>query len=173
MGALISVHLDAGDVARRVVALLGKGGVYELGHVRIARRRETGAIVWRCAGCETTGSCVYRGQGDRAQMPLLALGGFLLRHDACAVAQHVPPASQRCSSCRAPIRFVRARSTGRWMPLDAKPTDLGNVVIEGDGEKARALVFRNPDDAFAAAGARVKRYRSHFATCPRAGDFRR
>lgn len=52
-----------------------------------------------------------------------------------------------CSACQGAIVFVKSKKTGKAMPLEA----LDRV----------------------ANGKTIKRGESHFAYCPRAGDFRR
>lgn len=72
----------------------------------------------------------------------------------------------RCVSCRAPIVWVTSSTTGRPVPLDAEPTADGNVVLR-DGQAVvlgKAGLAELPADA--------PRFRSHFATCPHAGQWR-
>jgi hypothetical protein len=72
---------------------------------------------------------------------------------------------QRCRSCGAPIIWCVTASEKR-MPLDAEPVADGNIVL--DGEKA---LYLGPAGQRALA-ADVKRYKSHFATCPNAKTHR-
>lgn len=65
-----------------------------------------------------------------------------------------------CQGCGAEIEFVKSKSTGKAMPvnLDSKEKRVAIVSVNDDGEKeARVL----------------DTYISHFATCPKAGEFRR
>lgn len=73
------------------------------------------------------------------------------------------PTPGRCKSCDAPILWVRT-GTGRLMPLDAVPTDTGNVLIVDD----IAGVYPDIDPAL-----KLKRYTPHFATCPGAAAHRK
>lgn len=72
-----------------------------------------------------------------------------------------------CRACDAPVLFVPSAKTGATMILDAVPVAEGNVVIEGDAARVLTRV-----EAAAATLFAEKRYVSHFATCPRAADFR-
>jgi hypothetical protein len=68
-----------------------------------------------------------------------------------------------CRSCEAPVIWAET-TTGKKMPLDARPTAKGNLVF-------LAGVARGATDE----DRRLKRplYTSHFATCPDAATFRR
>lgn len=68
-----------------------------------------------------------------------------------------------CRSCNAEIEWAISHATGRPMPVDAKPTPNGNLVVIGGVARA----FTDDD-------ARVHRERrtSHFATCPDAQKWR-
>ena len=71
-----------------------------------------------------------------------------------------------CRSCGAPIRWVRMESRrAKRMPIDAEKVDGGNVeVIER---------LHGADVARVVEAERgVKRYVSHFATCPQASLWR-
>jgi hypothetical protein len=75
----------------------------------------------------------------------------------------------KCRSCGAAIRWVVVAGSGKRMPLDAEPSERGNVRVAGNGE-AHIL------DAVFAADARsagVPLFLSHFATCPEAAQHRR
>lgn len=81
--------------------------------------------------------------------------------------------SDVCRRCKAPILWARTEA-GRPMPLDATPDDGGNVAVV-DGI---ALVLpRAVRERLRANDARINErrmfYRSHFATCPYADDFRK
>ena len=81
-----------------------------------------------------------------------------------------------CRSCGAPVVWVQAiKKTGELgakLPLDADPerptkalrVEGGNVVPAGGSA---------PDGARLVRYAKDGRYRSHFATCPNAGQHRR
>lgn len=67
-----------------------------------------------------------------------------------------------CGSCGAQILWVET-STGKWVPLDPDMVPDGNVEVY-DGV---AVVIAN-----SSVGSR-DRYKSHFATCPNAGQHRK
>jgi hypothetical protein len=75
-----------------------------------------------------------------------------------------------CRSCSAPIVWV-GTERGKAMPLDAQPYDgddpSGLFVIRVVDGKALAIAV--PPEAFAGEPL----YRSHFATCPQADQWRR
>jgi hypothetical protein len=72
-----------------------------------------------------------------------------------------------CRGCGAPIRWA-ATAAGRRLPLDPEPAADGTVVLGPTGT-AHVLPARGRGDV----PPEVERYRPHWATCPRAGDFRR
>jgi hypothetical protein len=79
----------------------------------------------------------------------------------------------KCSSCGAEIRWVKT-GRGKNMPLDCRPSDHGNVVIQKDGagnEVAHVVADRRDADAHRALGHPT--YTSHFASCPQAAKHRR
>lgn len=71
-----------------------------------------------------------------------------------------------CRYCGGSVLWART-PTGKSMPVDLEPVDLGNVrIVEGaDGYLAIVTV-----PAMIPEG---ERYRSHFATCPKAREARR
>ena len=75
-----------------------------------------------------------------------------------------------CKGCGAEIFFIRTIA-GKSMPVDEKPVPYyeGNsakIVLE-DGSVVKGALD-GPEEAFKGFG-----YVSHFATCPKAGNFRR
>lgn len=68
-----------------------------------------------------------------------------------------------CRSCLAGVRWVTL-DTGKANPLDAEPSEDGNIVALPDG---RWHVLRGDEDP----GGRVT-YSSHFRTCPHAKEWR-
>lgn len=62
--------------------------------------------------------------------------------------------SRPCTDCGQPIIMARARSTGRWMPVDAAPSTIGNILLSGTSPVAD--VHRQP-----VPGGRA----SHHHTC--------
>lgn len=71
----------------------------------------------------------------------------------------------RCRACEAEIFFAKTER-GKWIPIDAKPNLDGNLEIIAGGSPILALPV-------APLLPPAKRYKSHFATCPNAGQFRR
>jgi len=70
------------------------------------------------------------------------------------------PRNAVCSTCRAPIIWVRTKA-GKATPLDATPIADGAWQISADGQ---AIHVATGADMFAPP----ERYTSHFATCPQA-----
>ena len=65
-----------------------------------------------------------------------------------------------CSKCPAPIAWAFT-ANGKRMPLDAEPVAGGNIEIK-DG----VAQYVKPEPG-------VRRYVSHFVTCPAAAQFRK
>lgn len=75
-----------------------------------------------------------------------------------------------CSKCGKPVTWVYTEA-GKKMPLDPLPVEDGTIVYAGDGpDRVRVLKKADQDDLFL---ARLQRYKSHFATCPKAGSFKK
>jgi len=76
-----------------------------------------------------------------------------------------------CRSCHAPVLWVVTQA-GKRMPLDAAPTDAGNVIRYGDA--ARVLTA---DEVAARRSPRHvdpgPLYVSHFTSCPNAAQHRK
>jgi hypothetical protein len=78
-----------------------------------------------------------------------------------------------CRACKAPIIWARSEH-GRPMPLDLEPDPAGNIATTplGTGGLLAVVVpagvLERLDDEH-----RAQMRKSHFATCPWAGDFRR
>jgi hypothetical protein len=72
-----------------------------------------------------------------------------------------------CSACHAEIRFAKT-STGKSMPLDANPNPEGPIVLTGHPGVVTFLSEAEKND-----GQLRYRFTSHFATCPKADQFRR
>jgi hypothetical protein len=70
----------------------------------------------------------------------------------------VIPMANKCRGCGADIIWVTT-DRGRTMPLDAKPEKRFVIDVFIDGKAHRAEL--------------VDTYISHFATCPRADEFRK
>lgn len=76
-----------------------------------------------------------------------------------------------CSGCHQPI-FFATTTNGRQIPVDWDPADDGNLSIfdVATGPAANVLTLGQAA-GMRAAGIAV--YRSHFARCPFADEFRR
>lgn len=72
-----------------------------------------------------------------------------------------------CRACSAPIRFAKHVSTGKAHPVDDKPSQDGNLVLFHEGGVLMVRHAKLPADQMR------PRHKSHFATCPKAKDFRR
>lgn len=72
-----------------------------------------------------------------------------------------------CRSCDAPILWARTPAD-RLMPLDATPSDRGNVELVDERPGQAPLAIVHPQPPFLAGDL----YLSHFATCPNADDWR-
>ena len=75
-----------------------------------------------------------------------------------------------CKGCGAEILWIRTK-TGKTMPVDEKPVPYyeggsAKIVLE-DGSVVKGSLD-GPEESFKGFG-----YISHFATCPKAGNFRR
>ena len=80
--------------------------------------------------------------------------------------------SSTCRSCQRPIVWART-STGKNMPIDPNPAPDGNLEMESTGtENGRIVIVVRPYKPRRDADD-VKRYRSHFVTCPDAAQHRR
>jgi len=78
-----------------------------------------------------------------------------------------------CRSCGAAIFFASTES-GKAIPMDPQPTAQGNMyVFDLEGDPV-ALSEQSGDVRVQAERKNhARRYRSHFATCPRASEHRR
>lgn len=71
--------------------------------------------------------------------------------------------TSRCRSCGAEIVWA-VTDVGKKMPVNAAPSERGNVILRREGGRVSAEVVGEKR-----AGLRV----SHFTTCPNAGNWRR
>jgi hypothetical protein len=78
---------------------------------------------------------------------------------------------EKCSACEAPIVWTET-STGAKMPVDASPSEAGNVALFPTVE-GRWIALVLGKRTHAAPGSSAERYTSHFATCPYAEHFRK
>lgn len=75
-------------------------------------------------------------------------------------------ASVKCRSCGANVHWVRMIPSGKAMPVDAEPHSKGTISLNHSRTEAIVLPrkLREPGGPL---------YRSHFATCPEANQWRR
>jgi hypothetical protein len=76
-----------------------------------------------------------------------------------------------CRSCGRPIRWARSEANGKSLPLDPEPKLGGNLVEIGTvvgkyGQDVPVVRVVEPIED-------VRRFVSHFATCPQADEWRR
>lgn len=78
----------------------------------------------------------------------------------------------RCRGCDAPIIWCKT-SAGKSIPVDIDPIPRGTVILleapKHDDQEVGCLVLRKDD----VVSPTTKRYRSHFAVCPNARQFRK
>lgn len=79
------------------------------------------------------------------------------------------PPLRHCRACQAAIYWATTKN-GKRIPIDVGPTPDGNIILAANpsgGVKAHVLSKGDapPDPA-------RNRYKSHFATCPKADYFR-
>ena len=86
-----------------------------------------------------------------------------------------------CGKCGAPIRYIRMKRSGKWMPVNAKPVEVtpcigmdkgGHTYVTLEGEAIRARKNRG-ENLFYDGVDSIAAYESHFATCPEADSFRK
>lgn len=79
--------------------------------------------------------------------------------------------TEKRPGCGQPIIWTLNVSTGRRMPVDAEPDpERGNVVLisGNNGPESRVLTRDERERRMTTTGL----YVSHFATCPKAAEFR-
>jgi hypothetical protein len=72
----------------------------------------------------------------------------------------------KCRTCEAPILWAETVK-GRRIPLDAQPAHDGNIRLEERGQYVTPLAI-----IVTGRVEGVTLYKSHFATCPDAENFR-
>lgn len=77
-----------------------------------------------------------------------------------------------CRRCPADILFAKSASTGKVMPVDAKPYEDGNVRIDSVRGEIVARVLTNAQREQAKRDG-IPLYKNHFATCSAAASFRK
>jgi hypothetical protein len=75
----------------------------------------------------------------------------------------------QCRSCKADVLWVQWRRSGKRMPIDLEPDQLGTVVVSHNA--AENLLIADKFDDSLHAGRR--RFVSHFASCPAADQHRK
>jgi len=81
-------------------------------------------------------------------------------------------AASKCRACEAPIRWAVTEATGKRIPLNAEADPEGNIYVDrwmADGTPVVIVV----SDLADIPRCEALRYTTHFATCPRADEFRR
>ncbi len=71
--------------------------------------------------------------------------------------------TQKCRSCGAAILWCKTEK-GKAMPVDAEPSENGNVMLVGDVAK-----YVKPGETLPGIALHL----SHFATCPNAAHHRK
>lgn len=79
-------------------------------------------------------------------------------------------APKPCKGCDAPITWG-VNQHGRGVPLNPDPDPEGDQIVDGQQEDGRLIVHKVRKDEQVPAG--TVRYRTHFATCEKADEFRR
>ncbi|MBQ9634664.1 MAG: hypothetical protein IJV12_00415 [Acidaminococcaceae bacterium] len=86
----------------------------------------------------------------------------------------------KCGNCGAPIRYIRMKRSGKWMPVNATPVEVtpcvgldrgGHTFVTLDGDAIRARRYR-ANSLFDGVDC-IAAFESHFATCPAANEYRR
>lgn len=74
-----------------------------------------------------------------------------------------------CRGCGNEIRWALT-DKGKGIPLDPEPVDDGNLVLDGEHGDGRPVVryVRKGEDT-----GILPRYKTHFATCENADEFRK
>ena len=87
--------------------------------------------------------------------------------------------SEVCARCKAPVVWAETAANGKPIPLDPEPVDDGNIALHKRrvGIPVATVLGRRQLDALRGQAVRfgppLVLYRSHFASCPFADEFRR
>lgn len=77
----------------------------------------------------------------------------------------------QCRNCGKAVYWCKT-NTGKIMPVDAEPSEDGNIILERNALGQVANVLNLAD--LATARAQGKRlHKSHFVTCPNAANHRK
>jgi hypothetical protein len=79
---------------------------------------------------------------------------------------------KKCSSCELPVIWAVHTKTKRRSPIDAVPSEEGNVVFEHEPGLGSDPVYRVLTRAECAEPATTKRFTNHFMTCVNAKHHR-
>jgi hypothetical protein len=104
-----------------------------------------------------------RARREHVQQALLAADEGGDEETSAPRGAEVPADADACKSCSAPVIWAEWATTGRPAILDAAPVPDGNLALV-----AGKVRHYQPADA----KVHRERYRSHFATCPHAGQWR-
>jgi len=77
----------------------------------------------------------------------------------------------KCKACEGAIVWCET-STGARMPVDAAPSEDGNVILFPTVDHKWVAMVLSKDEAVR-LDVKRERHKSHFATCPAAARFRR
>lgn len=73
---------------------------------------------------------------------------------------------EHCRSCKAPVFWLRNSATAKMAPIDALPSDKGNIEIDREMGIYRVL-------GLPAREGRKDLHTNHFSICPQAGAWKR
>jgi hypothetical protein len=80
--------------------------------------------------------------------------------------------SDRCSTCKARVRWAIMSDSGRPIPLDYEPVENGNIQLAAARVRGGApIAVIVPEDRREKLKGSL--YVAHFATCPDANEHRR
>ena len=82
-------------------------------------------------------------------------------------------AHPKCSSCGAPVTWAVHVDTRRRSPIDADPSEDGNIVFVHEPGMGGDPEYRLLSKAETAEPATAPRFSPHFATCPNAKQHRK
>lgn len=71
----------------------------------------------------------------------------------------------KCRSCRAPMVWVQTEA-GKRTPIDPEPVAGGNIIIKDRTQDPPVVAYVKPDQ-------KIKRFVSHFSTCPQSKSWRK